>query len=94
LAHHQKRSLLVAAVAGIVGSAGLLVAYAFLGFATGVIAICGGAPIWWVNVYFVLAFTLPAISAWFAVRVRRSYLQRYAPAFAELLHPQDRDHHA
>jgi hypothetical protein len=94
LAHHQKRSWLVAALAGIIGLAGLFLAYLFLGLATGAIAMCGGGPVWWVYVYFALAFTLPALSAWFGLRVRRTYLQRHAPTLSELLHPLGSDHHA
>jgi hypothetical protein len=76
MAHHQKRSILLATIVGLAGLAGLLAAYMSLGVVTGVIAMCSWAPAWWVLVYFVLAFTLPAVAVWLAIQSRRWYLRR------------------
>ena len=85
MAHHQKRSYLVALFAGAAGLLGALVAYLCLGAATGVINMCSGwAPRWWTNIYFCLAALIhfclaaliPAAGVWAAARSRRAYLWR------------------
>jgi ABC-type multidrug transport system permease subunit len=76
MAHHRKRSILLATMVGLGGLAGLLAAYMLLGVVTGVIAMCSWAPRWWVFAYFALAFTLPALAVSLAIRSRRWYLRR------------------
>ena len=75
MAQYQKRSWLVAALGTVAGSVGLFFAYIFLGTVTGVVAICGWAPRWWANVYFVLAFAIPAGAVWLGAVSRRAYLR-------------------
>jgi uncharacterized membrane protein len=82
MAHHKKRSWLVAVLAGLAGLAVLLLAYLSLGVATRVIAMCGGAPNWWVYVYFGLAFLLPVLAVWLGVKAKRAYLRRHASTMA------------
>jgi len=69
--------MLVALVAGAAGLIGLSIAYLFLGFATRVIAMCGGAPAWWAMVYFVLAFTIPVAAVRLGSIARKRYLWRH-----------------
>jgi hypothetical protein len=76
VAHHTKRSYLVALLAGMAGAAGGFAAYLFLGMATGVVAMCGWAPEWWAHAYFFLAVVVPAVGVWAGVAARRSYLWR------------------
>lgn len=77
MANHQKRSYLVALLAGGAGLLGGVMAYLFLGVATGVVAMCSGwAPSWWQKAYFLLALTLPALATWAGAVARRSYLWR------------------
>ena len=77
MAHHQKRSYLVALFAGAAGLLGAFVAYLCLGAATGVINMCSGwAPRWWMNIYFCMAALIPAVGVWAAARSRRAYLWR------------------
>jgi hypothetical protein len=82
VAHHQKRSLVVAALSGLASLVGGYVAYLYLGVATGAIAICAWAPRWWVGVYFTLALALPGLCVWLAVKSRRWYLRRHEGAGA------------
>ena len=74
MARYQKRSWLIFALGTIAGLVGLFFAYLFLGMATGVVAMCGWAPRWWYNVYFVLAFAIPAAAVWLGSASRRAYL--------------------
>jgi membrane protein implicated in regulation of membrane protease activity len=77
VANHQKRSFLVALLAGAAGLLGGSVAYLLFGAATGVIAMCSSwAPRWWADVYFALAIVIPAIGIWAGAMARRSYLWR------------------
>ena len=62
MAHHQKRSWLIALVGAIAGLVGAYLAYILLGFFTGVVAMCSWAPTWWVHVYFALS-VLVAVGA-------------------------------
>jgi hypothetical protein len=75
MGQYQKRSWLIFALGTIAGLAGLFFAYMLFGMATGVVAMCGWAPRWWYNVYFVLAFALPAIAVWLGSISRRAYLR-------------------
>ena len=76
MAFYRYRSLLVALVAGVAGMIGMSLAYLFLGFATHVIAMCGGAPAWWATIYFILAFTIPVAGIWLGSTARKRYLWR------------------
>jgi hypothetical protein len=75
MGQYQKRSWLIFALGTVAGLVGLFIAYIFLGMATGVVAMCGWAPRWWYNVYFVLAFTIPAAAVWLGSVSRRAYLR-------------------
>ena len=76
MAFYRFRSMLVAVVAGIAGMIGMSIAYLFLGAATGVIAMCGGAIGLWMPIYFMLAFTIPVAGVWLGSRARKRYLWR------------------
>ena len=77
MANHQKRSYLLALLAGAAGLLGGLVAYLLLGVATGVVAMCGAwAPSWWSSAYFALAIGLPVLAIWIGATARRAYLWR------------------
>ena len=82
MAHHQKRSLLVALAGAGAGLVGTYAAYLLLGMVTGVVAMCSWAPRWWSQAYFALAFVVPAGAAWVAIVWRRAYLHRHESAGA------------
>ena len=82
MAHHQKRSWLIALVGAIAGLVGAYLAYILLGFFTGVVAMCSWAPTWWVHVYFALSVLVPIGAAWVAIRWRRAYLRKHEAAGA------------
>ena len=78
MAHHQKRSFVVALLGGAVGLAGSYIMFIAFGMVTGVVAMCAWAPEWWVHVYTGLAVLIPFGAAWSAVKARRMYLRRVA----------------
>jgi len=41
---------------------------------------CSWAPEWWAILYFMLAFMVPAVAVWMALKTRRSYLERHEVA--------------
>jgi hypothetical protein len=78
MANHQNRSIIVAIVCGVIGLTGGYVAYMTLGAASGIIAICGSAPLWLVKAFIAGVVVVPVFAVWVAVRGRRRYLKRHA----------------
>jgi hypothetical protein len=76
----QCKSTKVGIVVGVLVFVATLFAYVCLGMFTDLIAMCGGAAIWWVNTYFICALGIPAVAIWAGVAAKRSSLRRSAAA--------------